>query len=498
MEQHSTPSRPDIYTSDPMPAEASAFALGRFSRSPESLRENMKWVAEHDPSKFFETFYFSYGHSSLSDLGVITTNISRCSHLAAIEVLNDQMWQGQEKSSRYQDLTQDSYVTPVPLQGHPHEPLFHRTIALLKRAYTRFQEPVYNTLCQRTPRPDSLSPEAYARTMNARTFDVLRYFLPLAGHTNLGQIITIRVLERQIRRLKASPVEELRWIGDRLRTMCAEEADHTWSTLTGQPAFTGAIAPMLAKHCTPSSYETQTLPALREAVADLLKHYTGLHNPARWPKTPRVTLLPPHSLEQEILTTLLYRVTHAPYRILLHFVTDIFSKDEKAQLLKLALQFRGPHDDLAHEFRSGYALTYDLLMDIGAWRDLHRHRRLQQIRQDFTPIHGFEVPPLLKTLNLNSQFSRVMECAHHNAIALNTIEPTIGTYLLPFATKVRCLLKMDWAALDYLAGIRTTPQEHWSYRDIAWTMRTLASRRHPELGAYLRGTDPSIEAPLTR
>jgi hypothetical protein len=31
-------------------------------------------------------------------------------------------------------------------------------------------------------------------------------------------------------------------------------------------------------------------------------------------------------------------------------------------------------------------------MDIGAYRDLHRHRRCQQIRQHYTNALGYEIP----------------------------------------------------------------------------------------------------------
>src|SRR6185295_186612 len=53
---------------------------------------------------------------------------------------------------------------------------------------------------------------------------------------------------------------------------------------------------------------------------------------------------------------------------------------------------RGPYDELIKEFRSGYAFTFDVLMDIGGWRDMHRHRRCQQIQQNFTTVHGYEIP----------------------------------------------------------------------------------------------------------
>ena len=46
-------------------------------------------------------------------------------------------------------------------------------------------------------------------------------------------------------------------------------------------------------------------------------------------------------------------------------------------------------------FSSGYQFRFDILMDIGGFRDMHRHRRCVQTMQSFTNAHGYEVPELL-------------------------------------------------------------------------------------------------------
>ena len=52
-----------------MPPEKCAYALARYSRSPDSIRESIDWVRSHDSQKFLESFYFQYGHASIADLG---------------------------------------------------------------------------------------------------------------------------------------------------------------------------------------------------------------------------------------------------------------------------------------------------------------------------------------------------------------------------------------------------------------------------------------------
>ena len=59
-----------------------------------------------------------------------------------------------------------------------------------------------------------MKPDAYERNIAARAFDVARYLLFLGIPTGVGQVISIRTLERQIRRLKASEYVELRELAD--------------------------------------------------------------------------------------------------------------------------------------------------------------------------------------------------------------------------------------------------------------------------------------------
>ena len=58
-----------VLTVSPMPPEKCAYALARYSRSPESIAQSMEWVRTHDAAKFLESFNFQYGHASIADLG---------------------------------------------------------------------------------------------------------------------------------------------------------------------------------------------------------------------------------------------------------------------------------------------------------------------------------------------------------------------------------------------------------------------------------------------
>src|ERR1700704_5910672 len=99
----------------PMPPEKSAFALARYSRSPDSIRDSIEWVRTHDSTKFLEHFYFQYGHASIADLGHIVMCFEGVSELTATEIEDEQLWDGQARSSRYQDFSRSGFVTPPEL-----------------------------------------------------------------------------------------------------------------------------------------------------------------------------------------------------------------------------------------------------------------------------------------------------------------------------------------------------------------------------------------------
>src|SRR5512142_332865 len=92
-----------------------------------------------------------------------------------------------------------------------------------------------------------MKPEAYARNLAALAFDVARYLLFWGIPTNVGQVTSIRTLEKQIRRLKASPYQEVRELGDEIAEACAAEPDFPWHADTAAEP----LAPTLARHAEP-------------------------------------------------------------------------------------------------------------------------------------------------------------------------------------------------------------------------------------------------------
>src|SRR5260370_10231977 len=77
------------------------------------VKEVGKEIAQQKAEKFLNTFDFQYGPRSIADLAHIALAIERLSILAAIVVADEQRWDGQERSTRYQDFRKSGYYTPA-------------------------------------------------------------------------------------------------------------------------------------------------------------------------------------------------------------------------------------------------------------------------------------------------------------------------------------------------------------------------------------------------
>ncbi len=232
----------------PMPPEKSAYALARYSRSPDSIESSIKWVHGHSSEKFWDQFYFDYGHASIADLGHVIICFESISELAAIRLEDEPLWDGQAKSSRYQNFSSGSWYIPDSLRGTETEGTYEGILRSLSEVYRLLHPQLTQFLTEREPRPESMKPADYQRTIAARAFDVTRYLLPLAAKTNVGQVVSIRTLEKQITRLLSSQLPELRLIADDLKDACQRAPMNLWGELSGQAA--GMTEPMVPSRTT--------------------------------------------------------------------------------------------------------------------------------------------------------------------------------------------------------------------------------------------------------
>ncbi|MBZ5663587.1 MAG: FAD-dependent thymidylate synthase [Acidobacteriia bacterium] len=488
--------------------EIQAYAMAKYSRSALSMKESLKEITLQKAEKFLNTFYFQYGHRSIADLAHIALAIERLSILAAIVVADEQRWDGQERSTRYQDFRKSGYYTPS-FADVSSQTLYRETIESLFSTYEKVSQRTFEYLASITPRPADMKPDAYERTLRARAFDISRYLLPLSTNTSLGEIVNARTLETQVAHLLSQPHKEVRDLGALLkkaalspaynaneeslralvaeiRSVSSEIADRAERELLHEVR----VAPTLVKYADPNLYEIETRRELQQAAAELMRG-------AAIEPAPLVDLLdndPSNNdaLEIELATTLVYGHCHYSFRQLQRTV-EAAGEARRREIIDLGLRHRGKHDELPRPFSAGQQFRFDILMDIGGFRDMHRHRRCVQIMQDFTTVHGFDTPPEVEPAGVRSDYESAMkrtEAAVQKLAASGGEEAGQNAqYAIPLAFRKRTLFKMDFAEALYISELRTTPAGHTSYRNVAYAMYEAVAAKYPALAKYFRVVD---------
>jgi hypothetical protein len=133
-------------------------------------------------------------------------------------------------------------------------------------------------------------------------------------------------------------------------------------------------------------------------------------------------------------------------------------------------------------------------MDIGAYRDMHRHRRCHQYRQAYSGHLGYATPKAIHDAGLASRYDAAMQA---NQESHGEVTRTGAHYLLPFGARSRFLFKMDFAEAEYISRLRSGVKGHFSYRDVAWQMKVKMEELEPALGKLIEATPPWFEDPPT-
>jgi len=484
--------------------EVLAYAMAKYSRSALSMKDSLKEISQQKAEKFLNTFYFQYGHRSIADLAHIALAIEKLSILAAIGVAGEQRWDGQERSTRYQDFRKSGYYTPDFGSDSAARELYLSTIGDLFSAYESVSESTFRYLAGITGKPSDMKQESYERTLRARAFDIARYLLPLATNTSLGEIVNARTLEMQVSHLLSHTHAEVRSLGARLKNAALSAAYNVnheslarlveeiravspelGARAEGELLKEVRVAPTLVKYADPNPYETETRRELRQMARELM----GSAAPEA---APVVDLLEDEPVEIELATTLLYEHCAFPYRQIRRAIEGL-SDLQRQEIIDGGLRHRGRHDEMLPAFRAGHEFRFDILMDIGGFRDMHRHRRCIQIEQPFSTLHGWDTPEELGDAGALDLYSRAMgasaRAVEKLALSASPEAEENSQYAIPLGFRKRTLFKMDFAEAVYISELRTGPAGHFSYRRAAYAMYEEVKKKHSTLAQHFRVHD---------
>ena len=444
------------------PPEVLAYAYAMYSRSRLSIKESILKITNEKASGFLDSFYFGYGHKSIADNAHIPLSVENVSEIVAFELEDEQLWDDQERSTRYQNFDRpNAYFIPEVIRGTPQEGKYRMIADFLLEQYGRYGTLCFEALAKKHPKPEGMKDADCERTLKARAFDVARYWLFNGIITSVGQITSARTLEEQICRMMASRYLEVVQIASDMKTSCQTKP------FCPEGKDEPPVAPTLVKYTAPNGYTVRVRKLMSWILKEELKNimYPGAYNTntrhARLAYSFR-------SINHEIVAGLVYEVSNLSLRDIQSFVNKM-EMGNVNRIISRVLELRDKHDALPRAFAAGYGIQFDICMDIGGRRDLHRHRNCIQLHQDFSVDRGFDIPELVTEIGMQDDYETNMRATAKMIKELIGVFNS-GDYLIPFAFRAGTLYKMDYRQAEYMTALRSTPQGHFSYRQIVCEM----------------------------
>lgn len=200
-----------IFILDNIDPETAAMLQAYYSRSAVSIEQRCKELGiqltnEYVPSKVkdaLKTYYINYGHGSIGKQGVTYIFFENVSMLAAKAIQAHPLYAGQETSSRYINFTNQPQFAPTKYAQKAYKEL----LSFIDEARPVVAEHVRNTY------PWDADGEAdkalYERAVSARTFDILRGFLPAGSLTNVSWTTSLQNARDFLRMLLDHPLREV-------------------------------------------------------------------------------------------------------------------------------------------------------------------------------------------------------------------------------------------------------------------------------------------------
>ncbi len=214
---------PKIFIYDEFNPEDNAMLQALYSRSPESVEEHVNKVRETGSGKFMEKFYVGYGHLSIADCGSTTLFIEGLSILADKAIQDWPMYSGQETSTRYVDMSKQPIVDPLGT---------NESKAVLKKwmdFYIGSQKKVTEHLIKKYQRKPDEDEKIYLKAIAARTFDIMRGFLPAGITTQLSWHTNLRQAWDKLSILRHNPLPEVREIAEIMLAKLKEKYPNSFS-----------------------------------------------------------------------------------------------------------------------------------------------------------------------------------------------------------------------------------------------------------------------------
>lgn len=377
-----------------------------YSRDPDSILCHLLEVADKGAEKFMAQFYVGYGHKSIGDCGNILLAFEGVSMLAAKAIQDSQLYNGQEASTRYMDFSKNDFLVPI---GHGFNSKQKEIQENWREFYTRNSSIVLEYLKQVYPYSNYPDEEesVWEKTLKARTFDIMRGFLPAGAATFLSWWTSISHAGDHLSWLRCHTLKEVRDLAE--------------------------VTEELLKEVYPSSFNRTVYPEREEYKKKWYKEQYYLDVDADW-----IRRYKGHVDVKQYDSAFMY-LTHSYKDFVLH---------------------RPQGQELPWQIGETLQVMWTDLLDFGSFRDLQRHRAViqrQGLLTDKFGIHDWYLNSLPEDLYNKAKKLVRAQTGEIDKLNLTVFEKQ---YLMPMGMKIPTQVLGSLSKFMYLIELRAQSTVH--------------------------------------
>jgi dTMP kinase len=482
----------DVYAfSDKLSPVTIAAAMARLSRRADDMRITIldEFAGKMDKdAQLLHRVITAYGDDSVQQLGGIHVVVENASNLLTKKLEWGRLAAYLEQSTRYIYFDQKDasgryrYFTPS---------YFNKQ---LRQAYEQTMDSIFDIYSEMVRkltdyvRANSSTPEAerdipWKGATKAQACDVVRGVLPVATKSTVGIFASGQAIESLIMHLQSDELPEAQLVGQEILRQ-ARQVIPMFLERADKPERGGAMI----------AYRANTTEAVRH-LAD--KHLPANHSPILPEDVTLVDFWPKNELL--LVPDMLYEHSNLSLEQLQSEV-NAWPYDQKVDVLKAYMGER-----LNRRHRPGRALekahySWDLVCDYGIFRDLQRHRMVDDMNwQLLTPRYGYEIPTLIEEAGLTELFEKCFDLSLDLHSRLSEAGyPLEAQYATLLGHKMRWKVTYNAREAFHLHELRTSPQGHPAYRKLVLQMHEKLAEVHPLLAESMKFVNTDEDPELAR